>query len=141
MEQEYEYIRHHGVWQDFTTNLDTIRKLDHKISFNMLHFILNYKKYKNKIYQYQNHFVQVTDESNELYPFYYYSSLRNNLPWFEDDEYKFDLSYFKKNSTLNFKYQIDGKYYSSYLIKPMGNTKGTIFIIYDWNGLNKYEKS
>ncbi len=49
MEQEYEYIRHHGVWQDFTTNLDTIRKLDHKISFNMLHFILNYKSIHNCI--------------------------------------------------------------------------------------------
>ena len=39
------------------------------------------------------------------------------------------------------KYQIDGKDYSSYLVKPKGNTKGIIFIIHDWNGLNKYEKS
>ena len=38
-------------------------------------------------------------------------------------------------------YQIDGKDYSSYLVKPKGNTKGIIFIIHDWNGLNKYEKS
>jgi MoaA/NifB/PqqE/SkfB family radical SAM enzyme len=41
-EAEYEYIRHHGSWKDFVNNLDIIRKLDHKISFNMLHFILNY---------------------------------------------------------------------------------------------------
>ncbi len=41
IEQEYEYIRHHGSWTDFLDNLDTINKLDHKISFNMLHFILN----------------------------------------------------------------------------------------------------
>ena len=41
-EEEYEYIRHHGSWDDFVKNLSTIRKLDHKISFNMLHFILNY---------------------------------------------------------------------------------------------------
>ncbi len=41
-EDEYEYVRHHGSWKDFVANLDIIRKLDHKISFNMLHFILNY---------------------------------------------------------------------------------------------------
>jgi len=40
--QEYEYIRHHGSWSDFEKNLTTIKKLKHKISFNMLHFILNY---------------------------------------------------------------------------------------------------
>ena len=39
------------------------------------------------------------------------------------------------------KYQIDGKDYSSYLVKPKGYTKGNIFIIHDWNGLNKHEKS
>ena len=38
-------------------------------------------------------------------------------------------------------YQIYVKDYSSYLVKPKGNTKGIIFIIHDWNGLNKYEKS
>ena len=38
-------------------------------------------------------------------------------------------------------YQNDGKDYSRYLVKPKGNTKGIIFIIHDWNGLNKYEKS
>jgi len=42
IEEEYEYVRHHGSWKDFVTNLEIIRKLDHKISFNMLHFILNY---------------------------------------------------------------------------------------------------
>ena len=40
--QEYNYIRHHGNWEDFLKNLEVIRHLDHKISFNMLHFILNY---------------------------------------------------------------------------------------------------
>ena len=43
IENEYEYIRYYGSWKDFIENLDTIRKLEHKISFNMLHFILNYK--------------------------------------------------------------------------------------------------
>ena len=43
MEDEYEYIRYGGVWQHFVDNLSTITKLGHKISFNMLHLILNYK--------------------------------------------------------------------------------------------------
>jgi radical SAM protein with 4Fe4S-binding SPASM domain len=42
LEHEYEYIRHHGSWSDFEKNLTIIKKLKHKISFNMLHFILNY---------------------------------------------------------------------------------------------------
>jgi len=43
MGQEYEYIRYGGKWLDFIDNLRTIQKLNHKLSFNMLHFILNYK--------------------------------------------------------------------------------------------------
>ena len=42
IEDEFEYIRFGGKWQDFLENLSTIRKLDHKISFNMLWFLLNY---------------------------------------------------------------------------------------------------
>jgi MoaA/NifB/PqqE/SkfB family radical SAM enzyme len=42
MEQEYEYIRWGGSWQEFLDNLKIIKNLDHKISFNMLHFLLNY---------------------------------------------------------------------------------------------------
>ena len=41
----------------------------------------------------------------------------------------------------NLNYQIDGKDYSSSLVKTKGNKKVIIFIIHDWNGLNKYEKS
>jgi MoaA/NifB/PqqE/SkfB family radical SAM enzyme len=41
-EEEFEYIRYGGRWQDFLDNLNTIRKFDHKISFNMLWFLLNY---------------------------------------------------------------------------------------------------
>jgi len=40
--EEFEYIRHGGSWKDFLDNLATIKQLDHKISFNMLHFLLNY---------------------------------------------------------------------------------------------------
>ena len=43
IEQEYEYIRYGGQWTDFLDNLLTIQKLNHKITFNMLHFLLNYK--------------------------------------------------------------------------------------------------
>jgi len=42
VEDEFEYIRFGGRWQDFLDNLNTIRKFDHKISFNMLWFLLNY---------------------------------------------------------------------------------------------------
>lgn len=42
MDKEYEYIRHHGNWQDFITNLEHISTLGHRITFNMLYFILNY---------------------------------------------------------------------------------------------------
>jgi MoaA/NifB/PqqE/SkfB family radical SAM enzyme len=42
IEQEYEYIRYGGCWSDFLGNLNQIQKLGHKISFNMLHFLLNY---------------------------------------------------------------------------------------------------
>ena len=36
------------------------------------------------------------------------------------------------NSTIkNLNYQIDGKDYSSYLVKPKGNTKRITFIIHD----------
>lgn len=41
-ETEFEYIRFGGRWQDFLNNLDTIKKLNHKISFNMIWFLLNY---------------------------------------------------------------------------------------------------
>jgi MoaA/NifB/PqqE/SkfB family radical SAM enzyme len=40
--KEYEYIRHGGNWNDFLENLNIIRQLNHKISFNMLWFLLNY---------------------------------------------------------------------------------------------------
>jgi sulfatase maturation enzyme AslB (radical SAM superfamily) len=42
LEQEFEYIRFGGRWTDFLDNLQTITQLEHKISFNMLWFLLNY---------------------------------------------------------------------------------------------------
>lgn len=41
--QEFEYIRYGGNWNDFSENLSEISRLGHKISFNMLWFVLNYK--------------------------------------------------------------------------------------------------
>jgi MoaA/NifB/PqqE/SkfB family radical SAM enzyme len=40
--KEFEYIRFGGRWTDFLHNLQTIKQLEHKISFNMLWFLLNY---------------------------------------------------------------------------------------------------
>lgn len=41
MEEEFEYIRYGAKWKDFLRNLDLISNLKHKITFNMLWFILN----------------------------------------------------------------------------------------------------
>ena len=54
MGKEFEYIRFHGVWKDFMNNLDFLRKNDHKISFNMLYFILNYKSIFDTIEYFQS---------------------------------------------------------------------------------------
>ena len=43
IEDEYEYIRFGNRWKDFLDNLQIIKSLNHKISFNMLYFILNYR--------------------------------------------------------------------------------------------------
>jgi MoaA/NifB/PqqE/SkfB family radical SAM enzyme len=40
---EFEYIRYGGRWVDFLENLEKIKQLNHKISFNMLWFLLNYR--------------------------------------------------------------------------------------------------
>lgn len=40
---EFEYVRYGGLWTDFLDNLNKIRKLNHKITFNMLHHLLNYR--------------------------------------------------------------------------------------------------
>ena len=42
LSEEFEYIRFGHRWSDFLENLKTIARLEHKISFNMLWFLLNY---------------------------------------------------------------------------------------------------
>ena len=54
VEHEYEYIRHHGDWQAFLDNLNIIKKLPHKISFNMLYFILNYRSLFDTVEYFKN---------------------------------------------------------------------------------------
>lgn len=41
MNQEFEYIRYGGNWQDFQNNLNHIQGLEHRITFNMIWFVLN----------------------------------------------------------------------------------------------------
>ena len=61
--KEYEYIRYGSSWDDFIDNLASIQQLGHKISFNMLYFVLNYKsmfdciKFLQKIGFHNNSFV------------------------------------------------------------------------------------
>lgn len=43
IQDEFDYVRYGGNWLEFLDNLTRIKKLDHKISFNMLWFLLNYK--------------------------------------------------------------------------------------------------
>jgi sulfatase maturation enzyme AslB (radical SAM superfamily) len=47
MGTEFEYVRYGGQWTDFLENLSQIRNLGHKISFNMLWFLLNYRSLFN----------------------------------------------------------------------------------------------
>lgn len=47
LETEFEYIRYGSSWKDFTDNLDRVRKSNHKISFNMLYFLLNFRSFFN----------------------------------------------------------------------------------------------
>jgi MoaA/NifB/PqqE/SkfB family radical SAM enzyme len=62
IEEEYEYIRHGGTWKDFVNNLHTINQLGHKISFNMLHFLLNY----NSIFTCINYLKQLGFHNNSF---------------------------------------------------------------------------
>ena len=45
MADQFEYIRYGGSWTDFEDNLKTITALPHRISFNMLYFLLNHRSF------------------------------------------------------------------------------------------------
>lgn len=55
VEQQYEYIRYHGIWKDFLQNLNKIKHLGHKISFNMLYFTLNFRSLFDCVDQLQSY--------------------------------------------------------------------------------------
>ena len=94
---------------------------------------IEFKKYKNRIYQYQNHTVMVTNPKDELYPFYTYTSLRNGLPWFSDREYKAELSYNFRKSNVKFKYHQDKyhktNYYFNYTELDCGDDSENYFCL------------
>lgn len=62
VDQEYEYIRYGGNWQDFLENLKIIKDLDHRITFNMLHFLLNY----NTMFDFVDYFTQLGFHNNSF---------------------------------------------------------------------------
>jgi radical SAM protein with 4Fe4S-binding SPASM domain len=62
IEEQYEYVRYHGVWNKFLENLKVIKKLNHKITFNMLYFILNYKS----IFSTVNYFKELEFHENSF---------------------------------------------------------------------------
>ena len=112
--------------QDFAFPLKTQEEyksttLGHNLEFYLNDYLtlnLNYKNYINEISQYQNHFVMITDEDNELYPFYYYSSYRSNMPLFKNDEYIAKLNYRTELNDITFMYHRDnyikGNYFFNY---------------------------
>jgi organic radical activating enzyme len=62
IEHEFEYIRYGGKWIDFLDNLNIINKLNHKITFNMLYFLLNY----NSIFGCVDYFKQMGFHNNSF---------------------------------------------------------------------------
>jgi len=54
MGAEFEYIRYGGKWQDFLDNLMHIKGLKHKITFNMLYFLLNHQSLFDTVEYFQN---------------------------------------------------------------------------------------
>ena len=68
---------------------------------------LNYKEYSNFIYQYENHLVQVLDDSNPSYPFYYYQSYVNNSPRFKDYRYGAIFKIDTKNTFFKLPYHTE----------------------------------
>lgn len=62
LNEEYEYIRYGGRWGEFLENLKTIQPLGHKITFNMLWFILNY----NSIFDCIDYFKDLKFHNNSF---------------------------------------------------------------------------
>jgi radical SAM protein with 4Fe4S-binding SPASM domain len=130
IEKEYEYVRYHGSWKDFLTNLKQIQQLDHKITFNMLYFVLNYKSlfstvdFFKQLGFHENSFVigplyrpdylnvlnlpnSILDDIKKLLSLkiktsehYLKNSYENILKYISDTRWDKDIKSFKKNISL-----------------------------------------
>ena len=131
MQEQYEYVRYHGVWNDFLQNLKLIKELNHKITFNMLYFILNYKS----IFSTVDFFKQMGFHENSfiigpLYTPEYLNIL--NLPQgiLEDLKIKFTKEITKSNFYLKNSYENILKYITkTEWQKDISNFKNNIKIL------------
>lgn len=62
LDDQYDYIRYGGKWQDFLDNLKIIKDLDHRITFNMLHFLLNY----SSVFDFVDYFTNLGFHNNSF---------------------------------------------------------------------------
>jgi len=77
--QQYDYIRYHGDWNTFHKNLRHIKSLPHKISFNMLYFILNHRQIFHTVEHFRH--MGFHDNSFIIGPLYQPTALNvMNLP-------------------------------------------------------------
>lgn len=131
IEKQYEYVRYHGSWNNFLLNLKLIKKLNHKITFNMLYFILNYKS----IFSTVDFFKQMGFHENSfvigpLYNPKYFNIL--NLPddILEDLKIKFTTEITKSNFYLKNSYENILKYITkTEWQKDISNFKNNIKIL------------
>ena len=73
----------------------------------------------------------VLDQNNELYPNYYYSSLRNNSPAFDDKRYGLNFKWKNSNSNINISLNqekhIKSNYFFNYTELDCGNDEISYF--------------
>tara|TARA_B100000579_G_C22847358_1_gene865247 strand:+ start:2320 stop:4662 length:2343 start_codon:yes stop_codon:yes gene_type:complete len=85
-------------------------KQNFKFNFNDIYSIeLNSKNYSNKISQYENHLLQIIDQEDPNYPFYYYQTNRNNSPMFKDNRY--GITFIRSKKSRNFKIAYNNEEY------------------------------
>ena len=120
IEEEFEYIRFGGVWQDFLNNLHMIKQLNHKITFNMLWFLLNYSSifecvnYLKELGFHNNSFVigallspeylnirHLPDNVLQLLKLKLISEIENRPGYLLEDSYKNMLHYIGQPITKN----------------------------------------
>ena len=88
------------------------QSIKHTIDFNLnnsLDISIFTKNYSNKIFQYENHLLMIFNQEDENYPGYFYESIQNNIPRFEDTSYGFSLN--RKTSSNDFKIVFNSEEY------------------------------